>query len=131
MLLAIVVLFSTMSFTVDKHYCGTILVDIAINSQVQKCGMQMPSAEQDDSCPESTQLKNSCCKDEHVFLKGQDELQKHFESSLDFPVVLVNTFHNYALPCFELEDRTVLSLAIHDPPDLDIDFQVLYETYLI
>ena len=40
-LLAIIVLLSTLSFTVDSHYCGERLVDVAVFSEVRGCGMEM------------------------------------------------------------------------------------------
>ena len=45
--MAIVVLFSTMSFTVDMHYCGDNLVETAIFHKAKGCGMEMenPSTE--------------------------------------------------------------------------------------
>ncbi|WP_417620071.1 HYC_CC_PP family protein, partial [Oceanihabitans sediminis] len=39
--MAIVVLFSTMSFTIDMHFCGDTLMDTAIFQQVKTCGMDM------------------------------------------------------------------------------------------
>ena len=38
--MAVVVLLSTMSFSVDMHYCGDMLVDFSIMEQVKTCGME-------------------------------------------------------------------------------------------
>ena len=35
--MALLVLFSTISFTVEKHYCGDFLIDTDVFSQVKKC----------------------------------------------------------------------------------------------
>ena len=61
-LMAIVVLFSTMSFTIDMHYCGDSLVETAIFKKAKGCGMEMenPSTE---GC--SIKVKN-CCSDEQL-----------------------------------------------------------------
>ena len=42
-----VVLFSTMSFTVNMHYCGGTLVETALFQKAKGCGMEMgnPSTE--------------------------------------------------------------------------------------
>ena len=40
-LMAIVVLLSTMSFTVSMHYCQGELVDTAIFQKAHDCGMEM------------------------------------------------------------------------------------------
>ena len=40
MTLALLVLFSTVSFTIEKHFCGDILVDVAVFTEVEKCAME-------------------------------------------------------------------------------------------
>ena len=39
LVMAFVVLFSTMSFTVNMHYCGDTLVETAIFQKAKGCGM--------------------------------------------------------------------------------------------
>ena len=69
--MAFVVLFSTMSFTVNMHFCGDTLVDTAIFFKVKGCGMEMekPSTE---GC---SITKKNCCDDKQLAIEGQDELQ--------------------------------------------------------
>ena len=69
--MAFVVLFSTMSFTLNMHYCGDTLVETAILHKAEGCGMEMekPSTE---GCSIS---KKKCCEDKQVVIEGQDELQ--------------------------------------------------------
>lgn len=45
--MAFVVLFSTMSFTINMHYCGDTLVETAMFQKAKGCGMEMqkPSTE--------------------------------------------------------------------------------------
>ena len=68
--MAIVVLLSTVSFSVDMHYCGDTLVDVALNTKATTCGMEsmqnLPS--------KSSITKNGCCTDHKVVVDGQDEL---------------------------------------------------------
>ena len=75
--LALLVLFSTVSFTIEKHYCGDVLVDVALFAEAEKCAME----------PQELALekltKKHCCKDEVDVVKGQDELIKSF-NDLDF-----------------------------------------------
>lgn len=124
--LAIVVLFSTMSFTIDKHYCGSMLVDIAINAKAKTCGMEM-SQSKDDSCVS----KKSCCENEHIVIIGQDELKKNFDTSIELPVS-VGIWEAPRAYTFFLQKQTLfIPLGNHDPPDIVSNFQQLYETYLI
>ncbi|GAB1857710.1 hypothetical protein MHTCC0001_25470 [Flavobacteriaceae bacterium MHTCC 0001] len=64
--LAILVLFSTFSFTVEKHYCAGTLVDVSIFSEAKTCcGKDIKN---DGS-------KKTCCDDEVAIVEGQDELK--------------------------------------------------------
>jgi len=124
--MAIVVLFSTMSFTIDKHYCGKLLVDVAINHQAEKCGMERFLEKQ-----EGEYQKPSCCKNEHTVVKGQDQLKKEVQTPIDFPIVQVQNKTASLDVQFILSSTTPIILGNHDPPDRQINFQTLYETYLI
>lgn len=124
--LAFVVFFSTMSFTIDKHYCGEILIDVAINTKANTCGMGMMQ-----SSKEAPTIKKSCCQNEHLVILGQDELKKQLEISVDFNALnVLEKIAHFELTFIKI-DISRGSYSNHDPPDLDIDFQVLYETYLI
>ena len=72
--LALLVLFSTVSFTVEKHYCGDVLVDVSVFSEAENCGMEAMEKLQ----------KKSCCKDEVDVVEGQDELKISSFEDLDF-----------------------------------------------
>ncbi len=58
MLLALLVLFSTVSFTIEKHFCGDVLVDVSVFAEAQKCGMEALEM------ATRNLAKKSCCKDE-------------------------------------------------------------------
>lgn len=124
--LAIVVLLSTMSFTIDKHYCGKFLVDVAINHQADKCGMERFLEKQ-----KGEYQKPSCCKNEHTVLKGQDQLKKEVQTPVDFPILQVQNKIAFIDLQFVLSSTRPTILGNHDPPDRQINFQILYETYLI
>ena len=72
--LALLVLFSTVSFTIEKHFCGDVLVDVSMFVEADKCGME---------AMESLQQK-SCCKDEIEVIQGQNELKVSSFDDLDF-----------------------------------------------
>ena len=66
-ILAFSVLFSTFSFTVEKHYCGDFLVDVSYVGQADGCGMEKSSS--------INEFKKKCCRDEVHKIDGQDKLQ--------------------------------------------------------
>lgn len=123
-LLACVVLFSTLSFTIEKHYCGTYLVDTAIFTTAKKCGMEMANI--------TDTVKKSCCKDEIDLVKGQDELKLTAFEQLDFET---QTFfcafvYTLAMP-WQALPKQIIPHKNYSPPDLIVDIQVLDDCFLI
>jgi hypothetical protein len=125
--MAFVVLFSTMSFTIDMHYCGDNLVETAVFHKAKGCGMEMqkPSSE---GCAIT---KKSCCNDEQFVVDGQDELQLQvdtisFEQQL-FITSFVYTYRNL----FEGSDKNIASYEDYIPPLVIRQLYKIDETYLI
>ena len=128
LLLAGLVLVSTLSFTVEKHYCGRFLVDVAVFSKAKDCGMKMSN----HTTNQNIEIKkSSCCKDELVLLQGQDELTTSFNqiniSQQDF---IIFPSYNYQYVVFEQKERHILSEE-YAPPERVKDILILHETFLI
>jgi len=125
--MAIVVLFSTMSFTMDMHFCGGTLMDTAIFQQVKTCGMEMENP-LTEGC---SVTKKSCCSDEQVVLDGQDELQLHAEQiTLEQQVFIASFVYSY-INLFESVDKKKTAFEAYKPPLVDKEIFKLDETYLI
>ena len=126
-LMAFVVMFTTMSFTVDMHYCGDMLVDIAFFKEAKSCGMEQLPVE---TCGDSMQ-KESCCSDTHIAVEGQDTLKDtSFKLTFEQQTFVIAFSYSY-LHTFEEVDTTITSFVEHPPPLLERNYQVLYETFLI
>lgn len=126
--LATLVLFSTMSFTVDMHYCGDNLVDIAFFKEAKTCGMEQmkPTKECGDKMEEK-----SCCTDKQIVVEGEDDLKNTVVNlSFEQQVFLVSFVHSY-YNLFESTEAADTPFLERPPPLLDKDYQVLYETFLI
>ncbi|WP_324720926.1 HYC_CC_PP family protein [Salinimicrobium sp. HB62] len=122
LLMALLVLFSTMSFTVDKHFCGEILVDQAVFSEAKTCGMHsdMPASAEDE-----------CCDEEKVSVEGQKELKISFDDlDLEKQVFLASFTWSYA-ELFEGEAQAETPFFHYKPPLLVYDIHLLDETFLI
>lgn len=122
--LALIVLFSTFSFTVEKHYCGDFLVDVSFAGETEGCGMKMDNVSQ-------TKMK-SCCKDEVHKIEGQDELQiqkveKFSFEKQQFLASYIITFQEL----FIINESKNIFYKDFSPPDLPKDYKVLYQTFLI
>ena len=124
--LALLVLFSTVSFTIEKHFCGDFLIDTAIFTDAKKCEVEMPNAD-----GEIVIKKKHCCKDEIEVVLGQDELK--FSSFEDFKfqqLVLTSYIYSY-INLFESLPKQIIPHKDYSPPNLIADIQVLEQVFII
>ena len=127
--MAIVVLFSTMSFTIDMHYCGGTLVDKAVFKKAESCGMEMEIGKSNASS-ECTISKKNCCSDEQLNLIGQNELQITFDKySFDQQYFTVSNIVFYLQLYEGIEPET--SSVEYPPPLIVRQIYKLDEVYLI
>ena len=126
-LMAIVVLFSTMSFTIDMHYCGDTLVDTAIFKKAKGCGMEM----QNPSSEGCAITKKNCCSDKQMTIDGQDDLQLSFDTLSFEQQQFVASFVYTYINLFEGLDQNVSSYEKYRPPLVIRQIYKLDETYLI
>ncbi|MFD0963819.1 HYC_CC_PP family protein [Pseudofulvibacter geojedonensis] len=125
--MAFVVLFSTMSLTVDMHYCGNTLVDTAIFKKAKGCGMDMESP-QTEGCSIS---KKSCCDDKQITIKGQDELKQSVDTiTFEKQLFLASFIYTY-IHLFTEVDKNVNIIQEYKPPLVVRQIYKLDETYLI
>ncbi|WOD44312.1 HYC_CC_PP family protein [Hwangdonia lutea] len=122
LLLAFLVLFSTVSFTIEKHFCGDVLIDVAMFAEAEKCEMEAFAIQQ----------KMTCCKDVIKVIVGQDELNVSSFDDLDFKhqqflASFVYSFTNL----FKILKKEIVPHKDYAPPILVSDIQVLHDTFLI
>lgn len=121
--MAFLVLFSTLSFTVDMHYCGGSLVDLAILKKAEGCGMSMVFSD--------TMAEMHCCTDVELVQQGQDDLQTTFESlSFEQQLFVAAFTYSHMLLWEEITEDPIL-FKEYSPPLLTQDVQLLYQTFLI
>lgn len=125
--MAFVVLFSTMSFTIDMHYCGDTLVETAVFHKAKGCGMEMEKPSNDD-CSIS---KKNCCDDEQLAIQGQDELQLQVDKISFEKQIFVASFVYSYINLFENLEENVVSFKDYSPPLVTRQIYKLDETYLI
>jgi len=125
--MALVVLLSTMSFTIDMHYCGDTLVDSAIFHKVKSCGMEM----QKPSNKDCSITKKNCCSDKQVVVEAQNEL-KLSSNSLSFEQQqFVTSFIYTYINLFEGVEKDINFYKDYAPPLVVRQIYKLDETYLI
>jgi len=125
--MAVVVFLSTMSFSVDMHFCGDMLVDFSIMEQVKTCGME--KAETD--CDNTTFTEKSCCTDTQLNVEGAESLKVSFDQLSFDQQVFVATFTYSYINLFQGIDSNEFSYKDYSPPFVKQNVQVLHQTFLI
>ena len=126
--MALLLLLSTTSWKVEKHYCMGRLINVALFVHVDDCGMAMDLIRNPES---KLQTKNSCCDDKVVLIEGQDDLKISF-NDLD-----VNGQAHIIGQSYTFGDRGIIlthqavSQKTYPPPILVKDIQLLDEVFLI
>ena len=129
-LMAFVVLISTTSFAVTKHFCGGTLVDIAFFDEVSTCGMenQKTSSNSISGC---SIVKKDCCNDVQLLIDGQDELQLQVDKISFEQQVFIASFIYTHINLFEGLENNVSSYEEYKPPLVIRQIFKIDEMYLI
>ena len=129
--LAFTVLFSTLSFSVDKHICMGEVTDTSYFSDADTCGMIMEKeACAADGMHTDKVQKEKCCADIHELIPGNQTEQQALQSFEIAKVQFIMVF-SYALVNLYKEKKQLTPFSYHSPPLVDKDINVLYQTFLI
>lgn len=127
--MASIVLFTTMPFALDVHFCDEELVDFSFFQKAEPCGMDQASNIM--ACENSSIHETSCCKDQQIIKQSQNDIKSSVaQISLEQKVFIVSLFYSY----FGLleSDSSLDALFIpYPPPFIERDVQVLHQTFLI
>lgn len=128
--MALVVVFSTLSVTVDMHFCGTTLVDTALFKQADTCGMELAKVNTDNTADCKVSDKGCCSKKQFV-VDGQQELKNNVDSlTFDQQVFLTAFAVTYLNRFVNLHD-SVIPFQHYTSPLVVRDLQLLDEVFLI
>ena len=131
LLLAFTVLFSTMSFTVDKHFCGDMLFSKAIFAHAEDCGMQPVIVCNGDDSSQNKSLDNGCCHNVQEFIKGQNLEQKALQTAnLDIQkIAIIVNFKSFDFDA--VYKQIAYTYQDYSPPLLVKNIPVLVQTFRI
>lgn len=128
LLMAILLLLSTTSWKVEKHYCMGHLMDVALFTDVDTCGMNMSITDNNEILDD---VENSCCNDEVIFVEGQDDLKLSFNDlDTEQQSFLIAFKYSYS-SLFQVQTDQFSPHEQYPPPILVKDIQLLDEVYLI
>lgn len=126
MFMAVLVLCSTVSFTIQKHFCGDELVEVSVFSKANDCGMD------NETMKLASVEKVDCCKNEIELIKGQDKLKMVSFEDLHFDQQLfLSTFIYSYTNLFEGLPEQISPHKDYSPPHLVADIHVLDQVFII
>lgn len=128
-LMALLVLCASFSFTLNKHFCGEFLVDSSWFVEADTCGLAMD--DHSDSHHDHSRFEGDCCEDLTVFFGGQKELKNTItDITFDQQVFLLTFMYSRAL-LFQPVNSGKMIFLEYSPPPLIQDFPILNQTFLI
>ena len=126
--LALVLILSTISYSVEKHFCEGFLVDTSFFGEGEPCG----ELESDACGSETLPQEKDCCEDEIHHIEGIDNLVK-VEKDNDEVKHVAHT--SYLLPALDYSYfEEVVAFIAHEhysPPELVHNIHVLFEVYIL
>ncbi len=116
-----------------QHFCGgmEMMSEITIGEKYLSCGME--SDAQDSTCGDEKAMPEShdCCKNHVTKIHTDDNFAK-----ASFDIKLNKTFVTTFVSVFVLQEVEIAStqkifFADYNPPPLERDLNILYDTFLI
>ncbi|WP_435264141.1 HYC_CC_PP family protein [Tenacibaculum sp. nBUS_03] len=126
--LALLLVFSTTSFTVEKHFCGDFLIDVSFLGNADSC-----KGETKKNCDgQAVVVKKKCCKDELAHIKGQDDIKKTTDEKITFQQQKFILAFNISFKLlFGSLEKQFIPHKNYSPPKIIQDIQVLNEVFII
>lgn len=128
--LSFLIFFSTLSLSIDMHFCGDHLVDLSIGRKAATCGMETASSGVSGKC---IMAAMECCTDFEIVLQAQEELQAHDDGYSISRILLSPLAPPAVAPTsYQVPARApVLHFREYSPPTLVRKVHLLHESFLI
>ena len=129
LIIALAVMFSSMSFTVEKHVCMGEVTDVSFFNEVKGCSMEEIVCDEDINKEDQTK-QTKCCDTIHELIPGNQNEQQAVNSLDLSKISLVLAFvYSYIVDLNDnFNDNYIVDSS---PPLVSLDIQVLYQTFLI
>lgn len=130
-ILALIVIFSSMSFTVEKHVCMDEVTDIAFFTEAESCGMEADECDTPGSDDTDSYNDEDCCTDISQYIPGTHIEQQAIDGFEVAQVPFIIAFTYTFLNIVEVTEERTPYTYYASPPVTDRDIQILYQTFLI
>lgn len=127
--MAFVVFFTTMSFTIDMHYCGDALVDFSLFQKAEGCGMEKATTASD--CEMPSLAEQPCCSDLQIVKQADQDLKTSYDLLSFAQQTFVTAFFYTYINLFEGLNENIAPFKDYHPPFLEPDVLVLNQVFLI
>lgn len=132
-LLATLVVFSSLSFNIEKHICEGEIITSFFKKGEELCVMQTPDCHNDisSSCCNEKVENSNCCMDSSEFIQGISiEVQTSSEQkiSLQPVLILISTFFSTN---FLFKDKIISSFLLQKSILKSIDIGLLFQVFRI
>ena len=124
--LAILVLLSTVSWSVEKHLCMGRVMDIAFFHDADSCGMEQAMAAMGEKMSDK-----HCCDDESFTVEGQDNLKLSWDELDLKSQVFLSTFVQSYFHLYSVSSGEEILKDTYPPPLIVQDLTILHEVFLI
>jgi hypothetical protein len=131
--LAFIVLFSSFSFTVNKHFCGGEVVNTTLFVDADNCGMDMTVCENDSSTFDVSKTvikKEPCCENTSEIIQGS-KIEQQSIQALELPQIQFLTAFVYTYINNFKETTSVSEFVTYKPPLVGKDIQILFQVFRI
>jgi hypothetical protein len=127
--LSALVLFSSVSFSVEKHLCGGHVFSASVFGKAEKCGMEAGYCAVENNNHSLSQ--KSCCKDE-IQLKNGSVFKKETGLKLNNNQqnLLAFTLFDYSVFSPTSVSR-IIQFKNYFPPPITQNFNILYQVFRI
>ena len=123
-LLALFVLLSSLSFSMNAHYCGQQLVDIALFGDAEACSMALEKGCEFEKMP--------CCSDRNIIIDNEDYLSTKDLSKQEFnkkKVLIISL--NYPIESLVSKEIYVETIENYVPPLIEKEIPILLQSFLL
>lgn len=128
--LTALVLFSSVSFTVEKHLCGGQIFSESVFGKAKDCGMEDGYCTKENS--NSSFSKKSCCKDEIQLINGsvfKSESTLKFDNKQQQNLVVFTLINQSVFS--PINNSRIIQFHHYSPPPLTNNFDILYQVFRI
>lgn len=128
--LALIVLLSSFSFTINKHICGGEVANVTLFISADNCGMDMQVCKNEVSKKQTVIEKEPCCSDISELIKGNDNNQQAKQYQLEIPQMEFLTAFVYTF-ITKFKETTNSQYVMYKPPLVYKNIQTLFQVFRI